>query len=495
VAMNALPPKAEYLTGNFAAEWKRRLEQTPPWLIEWLRQQTDGAYYRNGSLAPDYARVKCAIFHIGGWQDGYTDPVLRMQANCVNAPRKALIGNWGHLYPASGYPGPNLDHLHEMVRFFEYWLKGHDNGVMNEPKFTLFMREWTTPNAFAPTHNGEWRSYADYPIEGSSHFTFHLNGQTLSHQPSAISHERSFPHLPTWGTTGAFSSGGGSPPNGLARDQRPDEALALTFTGEPLTEPLDVIGFPEVTLHVSCTAPVATIVARLCDVHPDGASALVAQGALNLTHRESHEHPAPLTPGEICAVTIPLKATGYRFLPGHRLRLTLGSNHFPLLWPSPYPCEITIHCGPQHPSQLTLPVAPASTLPPLHFKTTPPELITVGGGSEEAAQWHSTEDVIAGSVTVSSYGGDTSILPDGRALTTNERLAMTAFHHDPAHAQLINECNYILREKGYETHVHSSGTFRSTATDFHLDIQLTVKLNGSVFFQKAWLETVPRNLV
>ncbi|MGQ0604106.1 MAG: CocE/NonD family hydrolase, partial [Anaerolineales bacterium] len=42
VAMNALPPKAEYLTGNFAAEWKRRLEQTPPWLIEWLRQQTDG---------------------------------------------------------------------------------------------------------------------------------------------------------------------------------------------------------------------------------------------------------------------------------------------------------------------------------------------------------------------------------------------------------------------------------------------------------------------
>jgi hypothetical protein len=119
----------------------------------------------------------------------------------------------------------------------------------------------------------------------------------------------------------------------------------------------------------------------------------------------------------------------------------------------------------------------------------------VGSGSEGEAQWHITEDVLAGSVTVHSYGADTTVLPNGVSLFSDERLAITAFHADPAHAQLVNECNYVLKEKGYETHVRSAGTIRSTATDFHLDIELTVKLNGNVFFQKSWLESVPRNLV
>lgn len=492
-AMNALPPKAEYLKDKWAAAWKERLEQTPPWLIEWLKQQTDGPYYRSGSLAPDYERITCALFHIGGWNDGYTDAVLRMQAQCVNAPRKALIGNWGHVYPADGYPGPNLDHLHEMARFFDYWLKGKDNGVMAEPPVTVFLREWTPPAPFPSSQNGEWRSYA--VIDDSRRMTFHLGERSLQPQPSVIHHQSSFPHRPAWGLTGPFSSGGGSAPNGLARDQRPDEALALTFTTEPLSEPLDVLGLPELSVYVSCSAPVATLAARLCDVHPDGTSALVTQGALNLTHRESHAEPRPLTPGEIYAVRVPLKAAGYRWRTGHRLRLTLSSNLFPMLWPSPYACMLTIHTGPAHPSRLKLPLAPADELPPPAFKTTPPELINVGRSVEGEAQWQIIEDALAGSVTVHSYGADTAILPDGVALFTDERLAMTAFHADPAHAQLVHEGNYVLKEKSYETHVRSTGTIRSTETDFHLDIELTVKLNGAEFFRKSWLETIPRNLV
>ena len=70
---------------------------------------------------------------IGGWMDGYVDPVLRMLERCVNAPRRALIGNWVHDFPDDAYPGPNLDWLHELVRFFDHWLKGVDNGVMDEP--------------------------------------------------------------------------------------------------------------------------------------------------------------------------------------------------------------------------------------------------------------------------------------------------------------------------------------------------------------------------
>ena len=78
------------------------------------------------------------MFLIGGWMDGYVDSALRMSARCLNAPRRALIGNWVHALPDEAYPGPNLDWLHEVVRFFDHWLKGVENGVMDEPATDLF---------------------------------------------------------------------------------------------------------------------------------------------------------------------------------------------------------------------------------------------------------------------------------------------------------------------------------------------------------------------
>src|SRR5690606_36289919 len=196
VGMNALPPKREYAGSDWAEQWKERLEQTPPWLINWLQQQTDGPYWRNGSLAPDYEQIECAIFHISGWTDGYTDPALRMQEKCTNAPRKVLIGNWSHTFPDDGYPGPNLDWLHEMMRFFDYWLNGVDNGVMDEPPVTLFRREYTEPEAFPETMNGEWISADAFPLPGTQDETWYLGQATLQPEPPAAADEDHYPHRP-----------------------------------------------------------------------------------------------------------------------------------------------------------------------------------------------------------------------------------------------------------------------------------------------------------
>jgi uncharacterized protein len=504
VAMNAMPPKPEFAGGRWAEMWKARLERMEPWLLEWLRQQADGPYWRSGSLAPDYERITCAIFHIGGWMDGYTNSVLRMQERCVNAPRKALIGNWVHSLPDSAYPGPQLDYLHAMVRFFDHWLRDIENGVMDEPPLTIFLREYTPPEAFPARFNGHWHSEAAYPIERMQFEEWYLGEKTLSPSPSRrgardegeLSADH-YPHRPTWGTCGPLCWGAGVAPNGLARDLRPDEALALNYTSEPLTERLDVIGFPEVVLFLSSSAPVAHVVVRLADVAPDGTSALVSMGVLNLTHRNSHADPQPLVPGDRYEVHVPLKATGYRFLPGHRIRLNIASACWPILWPSPYPADNYLHRGPATPSRLILPVVPPDPHAPTppSFKTTPPELIEIGSGSEEPGVWQIIEDVIDQSVTVKIYGGDTSVLPDGTSLSTSEMIEMTAHHHDPAHTRLYNEVNYHLREHGYETHICSSGTIRSTVSDLHVDIQLLVTLNGNIFFQKAWLETIPRRLL
>ena len=144
-----------------------------------------------------------------------------------------------------------------------------------------------------------------------------------------------------------------------------------------------------------------------------------------------------------------------------------------------------------------LPVAlPSDEAPaPPAFKTTPPELIAVGEGSDEPPVWRITEDVLAGSVAVEVYGGDTTRLPDGRTLFNAERLLLTAHERDPAHVVFANQVDYRLDEHGHETRIRSTGTIRSTATDFHIDIELRVDLNGNLFFQKSWLESIPRRLL
>jgi|HigsolmetaAR201D_1030396.scaffolds.fasta_scaffold10820_2 putative CocE/NonD family hydrolase len=520
VAMNAMPPMIEYRGESWASEWKQRLEQTP-WLIEWLRHQTDGPYWRSGSLAPNYESIECAIFHIGGWADGYTNPVLRMQERCVNAPRKALIGPWVHSLPDSAYPGPNIDYLHEMVRFFDYWLKGIDNGVMDEPPLTIYRQEYTPPEAFPAHVNGAWHSEAAYPIPRTVFREWRLGNGTLrelegstaasqgqnSGQQAATSVQGSsqadesgvdvYKHRPTHGTRASLCWGAGSEPNGLARDLRLDEAMIPVYTSEPLSEPLDVIGFPEAVLYLSSSAPVAHVVVRLNDVAPDGTSAPVSVGILNLTHRNSHEHPEPLTPGEVYEIRVQLKATGYRFLPGHRIRLSVASAYWPAIWPSPYPAENAIHRGPVTPSRLVLPtVPPDPNVPtPPTFKTTPAELISIGSGSDEKPVWRITEDVIEGSTTVEIYGGDTTVLPDGRTFFNSERLVLTAFERDPAHVHFYNTVDYRLTEHHNETAIRSSGTIRSTASHFHIDIELLVTLNGNMFFHKSWLESIPRHLL
>ena len=276
IGMNAMPPTLKYSRGDWAAQWKARLEQTPPWLLAWLRQQTDGPYWRSGSLAPDYGRISCAIFHIGGWADGYTNAVLRMQEKCVNATRKALIGPWVHATPDRAYPGPNIDWLHELVRFFDYWLKGIDNGVTEEPPLTIFRQEYTPPEPFPKQLNGVWHTESVYPIERTNFHHLYLGRDVLQSAPCSAPQVDSYPHRPTGGTHASLCWGGGVAPNRLARDLRPDEALSLTYTSQPVAEPLDIIGFPEAILHLSSTAPVAHVVVRLTDVASDGTSALVS---------------------------------------------------------------------------------------------------------------------------------------------------------------------------------------------------------------------------
>ena len=184
-------------------------------------------------------------------------------------------------------------------------------------------------------------------------------------------------------------------------------------------------------------------------------------------------------------------------LPGHCLRLSIASAYWPVVWPSPYVADNFLHRGGATPSHLILPVIPsdqALLAPPL-FKTTPPELIQSGGGSDDPPVWQITEDVIQQTVTVHLASGGTAELPAGASLYAAEQMTMTAHHHDPAHVQVHNRSIYRLQERSYQVQIQSTGTIRSTVDALHVDIQLQVQLNGQPFFQKSWLESIARQLL
>lgn len=517
VAMNAMPPDARFRGTAWRADWLGRLDATPPWLFAWLRHQTDGPYWRQGSLAPDYDAIEAAIFNIGGWHDSYVDPAFRMQARC-RAPSHTLVGPWHHSYPRDAEPAPNIDDLHEVVRFLDRHLRGIDNGWDDEPPIVWYEREYAPPEAFPGRLPGRWRAASAYPHPAAVTGTWRFGNGTLTGDgddgDDAGTGVDVFRHIPTTGTRGALSWGAGGAPNGLARDLRPDEPAGPTYTSEPLVAALEVLGVPEVVVHLEVDAPVATLSIRLSDVAPDGSVALVSAGVLNLTHRRSHSHPEPLRPGVVEEIRVPLRTAGYRWRAGHRLRVALASSLWPVLWPSPSAAVYTVHRGAATPSRLELPVVPPAgghgDAPVPALRTDPPELRWPepepldgdGPARTDPPVWRIEEDVIGRAVTVHVHDGGEAIVPDGRRLYAAETLRMTAWDDEPARAELDAHVVYRWQERETDRdgaltriEIRADAHQASTATDFELTVRLEVDLDGERFFERAWHEVIPRRLV
>ncbi|HEY4228196.1 MAG TPA: CocE/NonD family hydrolase [Candidatus Limnocylindrales bacterium] len=513
VAMNALPTLESARGDGWVADWRTRLEATPVWLFEWARRQRDGAYWRNGSLAPAYGRIEAAVLQFGGWMDEYVDPAFRIQARCTSAAGvRTIVGPWVHGLPHHAYPAPNMDWLHETIRWFDRWLKDEPNGADLEPGLTWFHRDPTPPERFPARLNGEWRATPAWPPSNEATVTLHLDGAPMAAAPEPVPrHGRlgkpfggttgidRFAHRPTAGARGgSLCWGAGHPPNGLAADLRLEEGAGPTYVGEPLVEPLDVLGVPVAVLHTSATQPVAHLVVRLGDVAPDGSIEQVSEGILNLTHRDSHAEPAPLEPGRVYEVRVPLRSAGYRFPTGHRVYLSVASAHWPVAWPSPGAGELSIHRGPDTPSRLELPLAPtgADVVAPPRFREEPPNLVDVGSSTSDPTAWDAVDDAVGGTFTIRTHEGETSVLPDGvSTLFVGETLEMTASDRVPGEGRFENACEYRLDQAGHRIVVVADGTTIASATDFDMRVGIKVELDGAPFFDRSWHEVIARDLL
>jgi putative CocE/NonD family hydrolase len=499
LGMNAMPPYPPFRGQGWKDEWRARLDATPPWLMGWIRNQTDGPYWRRGSLAPDYEALECAVFQVAGWSDAYVDPAFRIQERCTNAAVRTLVGNWVHSFPDDAYPGPNLDWLHELVRFFDRYLKGLENGWEHEPALSWFEHEYAEPEPFPAGWPGRWRAAGAFPVGGTTSRTLHLGDGSLLGDALPGDGIIAIRHCATVGTSGPLSWGAGWHPNGLARDLRPDEARGATWTSEPLTDAVSVIGVPVALLHLTATMPIATCVVRLSEVAPDGTSSLVAQGVLNLTHRLSDTDPSPMPTRGLATeeVRIPLRTTGYRFSPGHRIRLTVLTSLWPVLWPSPLPGELRVHHGGATPSRLELPVLPddVATLDPPAFRTDPVVMREVGSSEEDPPAWRIEEEVLGGTTTVTIFDGGATTQEDGSRLYASERLVLTASDPEPARARLDSDVVYRYTGDGWDADIRARGEITSDEGVFEVRVALDVSLDGEPFFGREWRETIPRNLV
>ena len=349
-------PADPVLRPDWREDWMARL-QANPWLApRWADLQERSDYWQHGSVCEDYSQMILPVMIWGGWADNYMNAVAALVENAAG-PVKGVVGPWVHQYPHTATPGPQVGFLQMTLRWWNRWLKGDRNGAEDDPAMRVFVLHSAPPGADAAVRQGHWIA-SDWPAD-TRRMVLALGPEGLGKAGDFAATVNTPQHLGL--SAGEFF------PTGLSRemagDQREDDALSVCFDGPVLNAPLELIGAADLHLRLSSDQPFGFVVARLCDVGPDGASTRIAHGMLNLCHRDSMEDPAPMVPGQVVQVRITLDQMAYRLAPGHRLRLALSNTYWPFVWPSPELAVLTVVAG-----DLALPVHEGEALgwePPL----------------------------------------------------------------------------------------------------------------------------------
>ncbi len=490
---NALPPDPRWAGEQWREMWLNRLAETPPYVEEWLRHQHRDAYWQHGSVCENYAAIQCAVYAIGGWADAYTNAVPRLLAG-LTAPKKGLIGPWAHNFPEDGRPDPAIGFLQESLRWWDYWLKEIETGIMDEPMLQVWLMESARPSTHHPVWPGRWVAEPAWP---SPHITPHRLGLQ---DGELVADGRAAPPIPftspqTVGLTAGEWCAAGAPGD-FAADQREEDAHSLTFTTAPLSERMEILGYPEVALTIAADQPQALLAARLCDVHPDGAATLVSWGLLNLAHRESHENPAPLAPGRPYPITLRLNATAYALPAGHCWRLALSPTWWPHAWPAPTPVTLTLHPGgelhlpvrpPRAEDELLRPFLPAESAAPY-----PLDVLRPAQNRREIRR-----DLITGLSTLEIEVDDGRIRfrDNGLEQESINRDSFTIQEDDPLTAVAISERMVRLQRNEWHIRVQTLSHMSADLTHFHVSNTLHAYEGEALVFDHTWNFAIARDMV
>jgi putative CocE/NonD family hydrolase len=479
-ARNFAPPDPADLGDRWDAVWAERLDGNVPWGISFVENLKDGPFWRDRAVRGKLGSVTCAVFVVDGWADWYNTPMLGIFAQ-LKGPRRALIGPWSHQWPQSALPGPRIDWEHEALRWWDYWLKGINTGVMDEPPVTLFVREYSTPQTFIPVDSGSFRDENEWPSARAQDSRLYLAGDSrLTEQPPSDtrrSESDDLSYIPEAGVSVGKQGGGPFRYNCLMPlDQRADESHSIVYSTDTLPRTIYVVGRPRVMLFVSSNQPVAHILVRLCDVAPDGTSALISRGFLNLTAREYPARPpSELEPGKVYEVDMRLLACAYELRSGHRIRLMISGADFLNMWPPPRHFESKIFRDSKRPSCLYLPTVGEMPRSALRVLTddTPPSLPPV--------RFVVGRDVI----------NETLLYEFENPLFGNKGRFEVSLR-DPALAQVISEATFACRYG--ETDYLVSAVCKTSSDNACLrhEADVSISRDGKPYWKKRWTADAPR---
>lgn len=492
-AINTLPPDPDLVGDKWREMWLERLRGSGLWLKKWLEHQRRDAFWKHGSVCEDISRIKVPVYAVSGWADGYCRTVFRLMES-LKGPKKGLVGPWSHKYPHIGVPGPAIDWAAEELRWWDQWLKGIETGIMDEPQLRLYMQDHAEPASYYAHRDGRWIEEPSWPSPNVARTPFALGADGTLGQGGAQGGSVSICSPLGTGLAGgkwcSYAKPGDQPV-----DQRRDDAGSLVFETAPLEAPLEIAGDANLELTFSVDRPVAQVAARLVDVAPDGAATRVSYGLLNLTHRDSHETPEALVPGEVYKATVPFKHVAQTFRAGHRLRLSVSTSYFPIAWPAPEPVTLSLDTAA---SRLVLPLrkpsddpAPRAFGPPKG--AAPAEIERLAAAS---ADWVVTENLASGEtrVTVTDDEGRVRIKDSG--METGgcgvETYGFSGNDWRSFRGHVVWDLDMSRGDWRMSSRTETEMT--ATATHFIVKASLVAREGDAIAHEESWECEIPRDL-
>lgn len=499
-AYNASPPDPELVGEAWKRMWLERLEDSGLWVLNWLEHQTRDEFWKHGSVCEDFSAIEAPVMAVSGWADGYSNAVFRLLRG-LESPAMGLIGPWSHKYPHRGVPGPAIGFLQECLRWWDYWLKGRDTGIMQEPKLRVWMQESVPPAPFYDERPGRWVGEPDWPSPGTEDAAWSLaRGDLLMPEAAYRAHPEDGRAVSVQSPLSVGQFAGKwcsySAPPDLPADQREEDGGSLFWQSDPLEQRLEILGQPYAELVVRADRPVAMVALRLSDVAPDGKATRVAYGLLNLTHRHSHEHPEPLDPGTAYRVRVDLNDCAHAFPAGNRLRLSLSTSLWPLAWPPPEPVCLTVETAE---SRLHLPVRPQRPEDPEIRFEAPVEAPGIACSTLRTgdSRWKLERDLGTAHSMLEVLKDDGVIHIEDIDLTysnfVRERYTYQRDSFDSVTGDTLRTRSW--KRGRWEPSIRARTVMHCDAAYFYIFADLDAWIGDQRIFARSWDEQIPRNLV
>lgn len=492
-AFNGRPPDPEIYGENWRDAWMRRLKEPDLFMKIWLEHQQRDDYWLQGTICKNYDLIKIPVYAISGWTDCWPNTVMRLMKN-LKVPRKGLIGPWGHLFPDRALPGPGVNFLDEMLRWFDRWLKEDKNGIEDEPMLTVFRQQEISPDPCHAIRPGVWLDADKWPDESLNFKTYWLGQNGLVDKPIDGSKSISSPqslgmlsgdYMPLYSDPSLAQMPG---------DQRSEDAGSLCFDTAPLEEPIDIIGTSTIDFEVSSNATSGLLAVRLCDVDENGSSTLITYGIINLSQRDGREVCAKVEAGTAYRIQYNLNDIAHRIVKGHKLRVSVSNAMWPMAWPVADNHELTLNL---QNCSLNLPnpnLAP-SDLSRVLFSQ--PRVAKHGGFVQEKEGSHSryiTHDLSKGkkSLVLKYDHGDQFIKSANLTATCHSQDSFEIADNDVLMAKAEYQFSMGYKRKGWNVATQGQMTVTCDKENFFLNGELKAFEDDKEIFCRVWNEKIPR---